>query len=200
MEVFSGKQVVTGKTAVREGQLLVSGLSETEAGKLSYLHARASAIAEIELRKSYTVNFDAFDYVETGESEKRYAVSAFGKRLPLYRKQSLPAQPYTLKQTRKPFMMFGWKLPFWREQEVYTLYRKKTSGLTLMDAKAILEQRFAEYEIYELADTAILEKNFVMRQKGKLVTMEGTYRVQRDIAREIPIEVLQDERGESASL
>lgn len=190
MEVLSGKQMVSGKTAVREGQLLVSGFSETETGKLSYLHAQATVIAEIELQKSYTVDLGAADYVPSGERLSRYGLLFFGKELPLYRKAALPEQPYTVEKEKRLLEFGAVMLPFGLQKDTYTMYKEQPSTLTVTDAKAILQQRFSEYELYELSDAAVLSKDFSMKQKGDRLTMTGVYRVQRDIAREVKIGVI----------
>ena len=194
MEVLSGKQVVSGKTAVREGQLLVSGFSETETGKLSYLHAQATVIAEVELQKSYTVDRKASDYLPSGDQLSRYGLLFLGKELPLYRKDALPGQPYTVEKEKRLLRFGSILLPFGLQKDTYTLYQEQPSDLTVTDAKAILQQRFSEYELYELAGAAVLSRDFSMRQEGDKVTMTGVYRVQRDIARQVKIGVVAQEK------
>ncbi len=190
MEVLSGKQVVKGKTAVKKGQLLVSGFSETEAGKLSYLHAQATVIAEVQLQKSYTVDLAAKDYLPTGEERNLCRLEAFGQTIPLYAASARPKQPFTVTHREKRMRLFGILLPFSCRTERYCLYEERPAALTETDAMAILTERFAEYERYELSDAAILSKGFETVKAGSKITVTGHYLVQRDIARTVGIEVL----------
>ncbi len=189
MEVLSGKQIVKGKTAVKKGQLLVSGFMETETGKLSYLHAQATVIAEIEIQKSYTVDLCAVEYLPLEKGVTRYRLKLFGVWIPLLPNTSLPSHPYTLACKRYDMRLFDTMLPFSLQKEQYTLYEQTTASLTKTDAAAILQARFAEYEIYELSDAAILKKGFETVESGSKITVIGHYRIQRDIAQSVEIAV-----------
>ncbi len=189
MDVLYGKQVVKGKTAVRKGQLLVSGFLETEAGKLSYLHAQATVIAQIEMQKSYTVDLNAAEYVPTGKSKSRYSIELFGNKIPLYAAFGTQKMPYTVQTQTHTLQLGKTGFPLALQKETHTFYKEQTANLTKTDARAILEQRFAEYEIYELSDAAIVSKGFELTQKGSKITMTGHYCIQRDIAQCVKIEV-----------
>ncbi len=185
-EVLSGKQVVFGKVPVRKGQLLVSGFLETETGKLSYLHASAKMIAEVELQKSFTVDLQGEDYVPLSQTQKQYDFLCFGHVFSLHKKPNIK-QPYTISQQQTLFSIGKWKLPLGICCNTYTYYQKQSARLSQADADEILAQQFVDYETYELADAAIVEKNFAKQQEGSRVTMTGIYRVQMDLAKEVPI-------------
>ncbi len=193
LDVLSGKQVVFGKTAVHKGQLLVSGFLETEAGKLSYHHAQARALAEVTLTKSYTVDFTAPDYKMLDKTETRRSIWMFGREIKLYRAANLPKRPYAKKAEKNALSLFGIKLPLAFGRIEYTLYEETPSTLTKTDGVEILKRCFREYELYELEGDIILEKSFsTIEQDGKL-TMTGVYRVQTDIAKEVKIGIAGEE-------
>ena len=84
MEVYDGQERVKVGETVGKGQQIVTGVTESADGKLRYVHADASVIADAYFSHTFTLRLSQTERVYSGDEEKRYALELFGRRIPLY--------------------------------------------------------------------------------------------------------------------
>ena len=84
MEVYDGQERVKVGETVGKGQQIVTGVTESADGKLRYVHASASVIADAYFSHTFTLRLSQTERVYSGDEEKRYALELFGRRIPLY--------------------------------------------------------------------------------------------------------------------
>lgn len=84
MEVYDGQERVKVGETVGKGQQIVTGVTESADGKLRYVHASASVIADAYFSHTFTLRLSQTERAYTGDEQKRYAFELFGRRIPLY--------------------------------------------------------------------------------------------------------------------
>ncbi len=83
MEVYDGQERVKVGETVGKGQQIVTGVTESADGKLRYVHASASVIADAYFSHTFTLHLSQTERVYSGDEEKRYALDLFGTDPPL---------------------------------------------------------------------------------------------------------------------
>lgn len=84
IEVLSGITKVKKDDFVAKGQVLVSGVFELKDGTTQLTRSSGSVIAEVEKTQSVTVPFKQRIKSLNGNIKKRYVLSVFGLKIPLY--------------------------------------------------------------------------------------------------------------------
>ena len=201
MEVFSGKPEVSGRTAVRKGQLLVSGLSETGTGELSCLHASARITAELVTEKTFSVNLHETDYLPCADRQKRRELLFFNGSLPLFfpGKEADSGPFYTAEQEEHYLSAGEFVFPLGLRTTTLTFYQARRAELTEADALVLLDRQFERYEKEELSRSAVLSSAYRQERSGDCISRTGVYRIQTDIAREVPILVKNPEGNSGPS-
>lgn len=185
IEAYKGTGAVVPGSAVRKGDILVSGITEYSNGMtaLSHSKARITGITEEEL--SFEIPLSETALVRTGESKTVRVLNLYGLKIPLY--TALPDYEYFEKETDKKSLSAAGKTA---PVSVISVTFNKTGVRQIIrtaeEAENILKARAKEAEKQAFADAEITERNETVSesaQKDSLV-LTVKYKIRRKIGRE----------------
>ncbi len=90
LEVKNGQTVVKVNQYVEEGDLLVSGVMDSQTQGMRFVHSFGEVYAETSYKKSCEYPFEYTEKIYTGKEKKRYRLSVLGKEVKLYLKGGQP--------------------------------------------------------------------------------------------------------------
>ncbi len=90
LEVKNGQTLVKPNQLVEEGDLLVSGVVDSQVKGIRYVHSFGEIYAETSYKKTSEYPFEITEKIYTGNEKKRYTLSVFGKKLKLFMKDAQP--------------------------------------------------------------------------------------------------------------
>ncbi|MDD6032285.1 MAG: sporulation protein YqfD [Oscillospiraceae bacterium] len=197
LSVTRGQSAVKLGQTIAEGQLLISGITETPDGKIAYDHASGQVLAETSFQKAFTLQLKQqekqFDQVE---KQCRY-LDLFGKKLPLFLPDGLlrrltgkEEQLYESSRTLEPLTVLGIELPLGVETETRAYYTLREKVFTEESALRELEEAAADFEQHELQDAQILTRESAASVSEGVMTLTLSYTCIEDIARERAIEIV----------
>ena len=188
VRVTEGVPCVLEGTAVEEGQLLISGVEDTDTFGARVL----AGMGEVEARTWYTLTakFPRQTAVKQYTGEKFTGLSlVFGtRRVKFFPNSSIAGQEYDKITTRVPLTLFGLSLPVTAVREQYRFYRAEQKALEAQQAERMGEELLTEY-LHTLVDPygTVTSALCQTRQTGEtyVVTLRAECREQ--IGRQVPI-------------
>lgn len=182
MEVYNGVVMTKVNYTVNEGDLIVSGKFLSKQGKELLIHADAKVIAEVQFDKALEIDIDQLSKEYTGKVKNRYYVDFLSSKLPLFISTKMKGN-FDIIETKNPMMIFSKELPLGITKKQYKFYSKKKDALSQEQAKEILRDSFKQYELVELKDSVILNKEETVSMKNGVMRMTMSYIVEQDIAK-----------------
>lgn len=194
LEVKAGQTTVKVNDMVEKGDLLVSGVIDSTKEGIRYAHSFGEVYADTEYQKSGTYPLEYVEKIYTGKDKSRFAVSLFGKELPLYLKSGSPFEYSDKTETRTEYSLLGNKLPPFAIGKVnYREYtpekRKRTAEQTVNLAKKELEEGLRN-EISPLAEIRNVQSTFTQTEKAVTVTVK--IQCYEDIAEQSAIDKIEN--------
>lgn len=188
IEAGEGKTVIAEGSGVIAGQLIVSGVVDSEQSGARLVHAQARVIAETQHEASFSVPEVLTGFAPDGETAQRQYALLFGLRLP-YRFGAVhsPAS-VEISHAQAPAPL-GVSLPVRCVTEsVYALapYERK---LDQNSAEELLKQQSALYECFSLSECRVTGRRYSLTRKDDCYTLHAVYTCEEDIALEEPIGV-----------
>ncbi|MBR2453172.1 MAG: sporulation protein YqfD [Clostridia bacterium] len=194
LEVKNGQTMVKVNQFVTKGDLLVSGLMDSEKVGMRYVHSFGEIFAETSYKKSGEYSFDFIEKIYSGKTKNRYTLSLLGKRFSLFNTKKSPFPHY---DKEEKFIEYTPPLTFlpsaFVKTESFAEYTPKKRERTQEETIA-----FAEKELFALLDAEIpkdaevLDKKITWQEAGErriLVTAE--YLCCEDIARQRKIDKIE---------
>jgi len=181
MEVYNGIKVIGLNYTVNKGDLIVSGEFVNKFEKATYVHSDAKIIAEVQFDKTLELDIEQLSKQYTGKVKKRNHLEIGDLKLPLFIATKVKGE-YDIESQSTPIRFFSKKLPISFYKQEYSFYDKKGKQMTQNEAQKILEEKFKEYERYELKDCAIINRKPNSMLKNGVFTMKMSYTVEEDIA------------------
>ncbi len=135
MDIYHGTPQVQIGDAVTEGQLLISGINQSESGEESFVHASAKIMARTRRVFSVEIPLEQRKEEPSGEILIRRSLDVFGADLPLSL-QGLPKGNYTRTVESKPLVLNGVELPVTLHEETFIMQNQIPITLTKEEAKA----------------------------------------------------------------
>jgi len=186
-EVLEGTCVVTRAEAVREGQLLISGIREQKNGSFSPVHARGRVFGETERFFTVSVPLEEKSFSFTGREETEKTLSFLGITLPLTGKSRSFESGEEVLVSFEDAELFGLELPFTVKTLVRAEHIEKTRRITVDRAEKIAYDKYNEYKRGTLSpDYQILSEEMSFSYGEDAVTLQVTLRAVEDIAVEVP--------------
>ena len=190
MEVYKGEAMFVKGSAVKKGDILVSGITELSNGVTVFSHSNAKITAvtneavcfELPLTQSVTTN--------TGNVNKISAFSAYNLKLPLY--LTVPHyKSYRKEIIEKPLTVNGQKLPVSITDIIF--YETKTNTVTYSSGEVndMLKKLIEEYELENLSNAEILEKEETFSQNEDTLSVTVKYIIKKSMGTEQKITVTQ---------
>ncbi len=190
IDAKTGVQMVGENDIVTEGQLLVSGVENTQMNGLVRRHAQAKAMAYTWYEKSMPVKTAETVWRMTGEKLTRFKLKILGRDLNLFFDKETPYENYAVVDNeRKLSLGAEYVLPISLIKSEYLEAESAERALTQDEAlrKALLSL-YSEMD-KETEHTMVLKRSHSLdkRQNGELV-LSGLYECIEDIAKEVESE------------
>lgn len=196
ISVTRGQHQLTLGQSIAEGQLLVSGITETPDGKISYEHAAGQIMAQTTFEKTFSLRLTQQEQSFTGEERIYRYADLFGKKIPLFLPDSLmgflTGKKDALYESRKdlaPLTIGGVELPIGIQTEKRTYYTLAEKSFTEAEALIELNEAAEDYEKNELASAEILGKDSSAKIEDEVMTLTIQYTCLEDIALPKAIEI-----------
>lgn len=172
-------------SAVKKGDLLVSGIVENSNGMAYYRHSIASIIAEY--TQTITLEQGLYD-ADISDSETFYVkyLSFFELDIPMTAKPDM-SKSYIVAERSEPVKLLGIALPISVKTVEYTEQTSKIKAYTVQEAENILYERLESYEEYILASQEIISKNIEVEQIDGIVRLMADYTLRGDICQDSEI-------------
>ncbi len=90
LEVKNGQTMVKTGQLVEKGDLLVSGVVDSEKKGMRYVHSFGEVFAETSYKKTREYPFEYVEKIYTGKEKSKYSLSILGKEIRLFLKDSQP--------------------------------------------------------------------------------------------------------------
>ena len=189
--VLSGQKTVQVGDGVAEGALLASGVVDTTVGPLL---RRSMGIVLAETTHTIRVEVPLAEtlLLPSGEEVVQSDLLFFGLRIPLY--ANLPVLgDYVLQEENRPILLNDVALPVGLYQHRYTLLQPTPVIRTEEQAAALARERLQEQEMTELATVTVRSRTETAELAGDRYVLICAYDCVENIAREVPIQVVDSE-------
>ena len=188
VEALWGEKLVLPGMTVEEGQILISGLEDTE-----HFGARLSAsLGHVRARTWYTLSLrlplQTQRKVSSGRETVRRALIFGAHRVKLYPGSSIPAEECdTIRETRA-LRLFGVRLPVTLERETLRPYAREAASPTEEALRARGEAILREYLADILGeDGEIRSALCTLREEGESVLVTLSAECEEEIGERVPI-------------
>ncbi len=176
-EIYAGQKMFKDGETVYKGDLLVSGIVETDDGKTTYHHALAKIEGETTFEKVFSVLLNQTEKIYNGKEKTRYKIVLFGKKIPLYLR-GYKDEKY---DTSSSFMPFG------IEKETLHFYDEKTIEFSEQQALKIIEENISIYEKENLKDAPVISREISAATENGSLICKIDYRCIEDIVSTVEI-------------
>lgn len=172
-------------SAVKKGDLLVSGIVENSNGMAYYRHSIANIIAEY--NQTITIEQGLYD-VDISDGAVHYMkyLQFFELDIPISRNPDT-GESYVSAERIEPVKFFGITLPISVKTVEYTEQISKIKTYTVQEAENVLYERLKGYEEYLLSSQEIVSKNVNMEQIDGIVRLTADYTLRGDICQDSEI-------------
>ena len=183
LEVLNGVAKVYAKTSVKKGDLLVSGVYESEGQKTRYVHSMASVLAQTSYVYKDEISLIEEIKVYTGREKTLISLDIFGKMINFFVKNAIDFEKYD-KITKEEKISFasGAPLPVKIIKSTYIEYISEMSALPEMLAeRRAIDSANARMKT-ENAQAVITDINFLCEVFGDVMYASVTFTCDEDIA------------------
>lgn len=193
VKATGGHAAIRVGEAVAAGDLLVSGVHEDISGFTSVTRSKAVVIAETEHTLSVEIPFRERQWLPVGKRHFRPVFQFLNLSVPLY--TSLPLDgDMALTETDRRLKLWDTTLPLGRIDRVYTAYTWVTIERTEQEAREAAYQALAEQFAAAYPHAAVLLEEIREQATGTTLQLTAIYRCEEDIAREIPLVIVPNEK------
>ncbi|MGN1081389.1 MAG: sporulation protein YqfD [Acutalibacteraceae bacterium] len=189
IEVYKGHGETVPGSAVKKGDLLVSGVEEYENGVTSLKHSRAKITGIVNEEYTEEIPLCETKLLRTGEAKTVRVLNIYGISIPLY--LSLPSfSSYEKEITTRDLTVGNRTAPVYISEITFYETAESEVRLTMQEAADILRARFENSEKERFENAEILEKEESVIQTDDSVLMTVKYVIRKSIGetREITIE------------
>lgn len=172
-------------SAVKKGDLLVSGIVENSNGMAYYRHSIANIIAEY--NQTITIEQGLYD-VDISDGAVHYMkyLQFFELDIPISRNPDT-GESYVSAERIEPVKFFVITLPISVKTVEYTEQISKIKTYTVQEAENVLYERLKGYEEYLLSSQEIVSKNVNVEQIDGIVRLTADYTLRGDICQDSEI-------------
>ena len=169
---------------VREGTLLVSGVSTSSSGSIMLHHSMGSIIGVYDEQVTFSGSFTPVRTVRTGRERKERSLRLFSLNIPLYLGRN-SFSDYDTETSESPLVLFGKALPIAVEHRRFS--ETALTGITLTEEQLEdeLNRKIFVYEKNFIGDdTKILSRSIEKSITPDGMTLTVNYSLEGDIGRE----------------
>lgn len=186
VEALSGTAAVEPGQTVRQGQVLISGVGDTDSGDVWFSSAQGNVYAQTITKKTFSFSLTQQEVLPNAPVWQGRVLHLFHLSLPLG--FSSPPEGETQSQTRY-LTLFGTQLPLGMEEiqvqpvgETQTLYTQE-QGQTILLAQA------DRYEQQELTPVTVQQRSETFSLEGDRLFLQVEWVCEEEIARALPFDV-----------
>ncbi len=184
LEVYSGQAVVNIGEAVKEGDLIVSGIVEDPKGHSTVRHARAKVMALVPFKEEFKVKLKEEFMLDTGSVKKLHTLYVFGMKIPFYFSDKVKFDDYYIEESVIYPSFLGFSLPMKVEKKVFVECEKNVREISAEEAK---KQAFEKYNLFKGENEVEFEiVTDEINGEDYVLSCEGT--ILMDIAKEVEVE------------
>ncbi len=194
MEIRDGQTMVLVNTPVSRGDLLVSGVIDSNSVGMRYTHSYGEVWADTMYQEEIEIPLEYTQKVMTKRSKKKYTFKTMNFSLRLYLKENSPYKTFITHESEKEFALplkifpsvFIHKIEFF-EQKTQKMTR------TVNEAVALGKLHLCHQINSQLSEGAVIEDISVSREiNGNMVLVKLTCQARENIATESLIDKTED--------
>lgn len=185
LEVKNGQTMVKTGQYVEEGDLLVSGVVDSDKVGIRYVHSYGEIYAETIFEKSGEYTLEYIEKIYTGKEKNRYKASVMGKSFNLFLRNNQPFEYSDCKETQREYRLPLDAIPsLFVEERKFLEYVPRKKKRSLEETVKLGEKELmAELDKEVPDDAEITDKKTLFSQKGKnKVEITVKYVCNQDIA------------------
>ncbi|MGN1095361.1 MAG: sporulation protein YqfD [Eubacteriales bacterium] len=189
LEITGGVAEVKYLQIVKKGDLLVSGIIDSNALGYRLVRARGKVFGKVTLVYTSEIPFEYTENVPTGEQTEKKSIKIFSKIISISKNNSIPYEKYdTIINNKKLYLFGNVELPLFIMTEKYTEYTERTVTLTRDEAyrKALAEIKKQSEK--ELSEAEILSRETVLTEGEDFLRLTVYVECILDISEEKQIE------------
>ncbi len=187
-EVSGGVPAVETLQPVKKGDLLVSGIIDSNALGYRLVRARGKVFARVTLTFESAVPFETTQKTYTGEETRQKSIKIFGKSLNLLKNTTIPYEKYDTIVDEEKLYLFGIiELPVYRVNITYREYKDVPYTLTRDEAYTRVRAALAEQTESALYDAEILSRDTTLYESETEMRLRTEVYCILDIAEEVKI-------------
>ena len=186
VEALSGTAAVQPGQTVRQGQVLISGVGDTDSGDVWFSSASGMVYAQTITKKTFSFSLTQQEALPNAPLWQGRVLHFFHLSLPL----GFSSQPQGETQSQTRYLtLFGTQLPIGIEEiqvqpvgETQTLYTQE-------QGQAILLAQADRYEQEELAPVQVQQRSETFSLEGDTLFLQVEWVCEEEIARALPFDV-----------
>lgn len=180
-------------TAVEEGQLLISGVEDTDTVGARILAGRGTVTARTWYTLTTRMPLTAETKSYTGRKKTGWSLVFGTHRVKFYGNSSIEGAEYDKITTRYPWTLLGLRLPVTLVRETYRFYERAETEVDPAAAESAGEAILTEY-LHSLVDPygTVTTTLCTSRQRGDVLEVTLAAECQEEIGRTAPIYVSDD--------
>ncbi len=189
LEVEGGVSEVKALQTVKKGELLVSGIIDSNALGYRLVRARGKVLGRVTLFFKSEIPLEQTEKKPTGEQIVKKNIKFFSKNLNLSKNVDIPYEKYdTIVNEKKLFLLGTIELPVFIVIRKYTEYEQTPVTLSRDEAykRALAEIESQSKDI--LADAEILSRSMSLEEGDGVLRLSMEVECILDIAQEVKIE------------
>lgn len=180
VKVGCGQLIPIVGDAVKEGDVLVSGIYADEYGHVTFRHSMAEITGIYEEEQTFFCAHEQQVRCFTGSTMERRSLDLFSLEIPLSFEEN-PYADYNLKTEKIPLTLFGKELPISLERSVFMEYSTETQVLTEDEILQNLQIQQENYETNFLSECSILQRKTKYTKKETAVVLTVSYVIEGEI-------------------
>ena len=166
--------------AVKEGEVLVSGIQADEYGHMTFRHAMGEITGVYEEEQTFFCAARQQERTRTGNVTEQRRLDLFSLKIPL--SHEVPSYTdYNLKTEITPLTLFGADLPIRLERDLFMEYAVTERMLTQEEMRTDLQEQQKRYEENFLSDCKIIQRNTKYTEKETAMVLTVSYVLEGEI-------------------
>ncbi len=185
---YGGTRQAEVGTAVRAGDLLISGDWTDQYGVRRLSKSVATVVAETRRETEITVPLKETYRRKTGKNTKKYTLSLGKLKIPLYFSKKISYNVYDTVEESNQFSIgsfaFPIRLSLWQAEEVEEISNRRT----VEQARQAAMTELAFYQADRLAEVTVLRREVEEIAEQESLTLRVVFYCEEEIGVEVPIE------------
>ncbi|MBR3640869.1 MAG: sporulation protein YqfD [Oscillibacter sp.] len=188
VRTLSGKAAVAAGSSVTRGQLLISGVRDTETFGSRLLRGCGSVEGRTWYRLTTNVPLRASALRETGRTFTGYSLVFGTHRIKFFSNSSIAGEKCDKITKRTPLTVFSVPLPLAVEKEQYRFFETETTEISEKEAQARAEDILSAILRDEVTPFGEIEKTeTTARRRGDVLTVTLTAECREELGVSVPI-------------